>query len=171
VSAANSYEKTKGNRDYKEYYAKNRDRKLASGKKYYEENKEKVTDTQKQYHQSKKGRKVMQKAHAKRRKLMAEHKGIPYKREYVIERDKLGGEFPVCYICGEPIKYEREIQLDHLIGITIGGQDCFTNVACTHMVCNLKKTKACTETTVEQVEDIIARAETYIDEHPELFAE
>jgi len=169
ISAAASYERTKGNRDYKTYYREHKELKQAHGKKHYEKNKEKILEKQKAYHNTKQGKKVMRKSHKKRRELMARNRGVTYKREWVIDRDKLGGEFPICYICGEAIKFEREIQIDHLMGIAIGGKDCFTNVACTHELCNLRKKKDCSETTVEQVELIIERAEKYIDEHPELF--
>lgn len=168
-AAAKSYEKTKGNRNYKEYYEQNKERKREHGRKYYQKNREAILEKQKEYHTSKAGKKVMKKSHAKRRKLLAANKGVNYKREYVIDRDKLGGEFPICYLCGEPIRVEREIQLDHVVPVVLGGKDCFTNVACTHELCNLRKEKDARNLSVTQVETIIQRAEQYIDEHPELF--
>lgn len=168
-SASKSYEKTKGNRDYKAYYEQNKERKQEHSRKYYQKNKDKILEQQKNYHRTSKGKKVMRKSHAKRRKLLANNKGIPYKREYVIDRDKLGGEYPICYLCGKPIIHDRELHLDHIVAIVLGGKDCFTNVSCTHELCNLRKTKDCREISVEQVETIIERSEKYIDEHPELF--
>lgn len=168
-AAAASYERNKSKRDYKKYYAENKERKQEHGRKYYAENKEKVLEKQKEYHTSKKGKKVMRKAHAKRRKLLAENRGIPYKREWVIDRDKLGLELPVCYLCGTPITTEKEIHMDHVVPVVMGGKDCFTNVACTHDACNLTKEKDARNLTTEQVELIIERAESYIDEHPDLF--
>ena len=168
-SASKSYEKTKGSRDYKAYYAEHREQKQEHGRKYYQDNKQNILAKQKAYHGSSKGKKVMRKSHAKRRKLMLNNRGIPYKREYVIDRDKMDGEFPVCYICKQPIKFEREIHLDHVVAVVLGGKDCFTNVACTHEICNLTKTKDCREVSVEHVETIIERSEKYIDAHPELF--
>jgi hypothetical protein len=170
-TASKSYEKTKKNRNYKQYYEQNKERKLAHSKKYYETHKQELASKQKAYHSSTKGKKVMKKAHQKRKDLMRRNVGVPCKREYVIDRDKMGGEFPICYICDKPIKHEREIHVDHVVAVVLGGKDCFTNKACTHEICNLQKTKDCREVTVEQVEMIIERAEKYIDEHPELFEE
>lgn len=169
ISAAASYERTKSKRNYKKYYAENKERKQEHGRKYYKKNKEKVLQKQKQYHNSAQGKKVMQRSHKKRRDLMAKNKGVPYKKEYVIDRDKLGGEYPICYICQQPIKYDRELHLDHLVPVVLGGKDCFTNVGCTHELCNLRRPKDARDLAVEVVEEIIERAESYIDSHPELF--
>lgn len=171
TAAAASYERTKSKRNYKAYYAEHKDIKQQHGKEYYEKHKEEVLAKQRLYHGTKQGQKVMKKSHTKRRKLINKNKGIPYKREYVIERDKMGGKLPICYICGKPIEKENDLQLDHVIGINIGGKDSFDNVACTHKVCNLKKSKDCREVSVGQVETIIARSEDYIDKHPDLFAD
>lgn len=171
IAASKSYNKTKGNRNYKEYYAINKERKQEHGRQYYQENKDKILEKQKQYHSSSAGRKVMRKSHGKRRKLLNNNKGIPYKREWIIDRDKQGNEFPTCYLCGEPIKHARELHLDHVVAIVLGGKDCFTNIACTHQLCNLRKTKDCREISVSSVETIIELSENYIDEHPELFEE
>jgi len=168
-SASKSYNKTKGNRNYKAYYAEHKETKQEHSKNYYQENKDKILAKQKDYHSSSKGRKVMRKSHAKRRYLMANNKGIPYKREYVIERDKQGAEYPICYLCDLAIKFDKELHLDHVVAIALGGKDCFTNIACTHEICNLRKTKDCREISVNHVETVIGRAEKYIDEHPELF--
>lgn len=169
ISAAASYARTKSKRNYKKYYQENKERKQEHSRKYYQNNKEAILSKQKEYHSTKKGKKVMKKAHAKRRKLLAQNKGIPYKRDWVIDRDKLGQEFPVCYLCNLPIEVEKEIHMDHVIPVVMGGMDCFTNVACTHETCNLTKEKDARNLTTEQVETVIERAETYIDEHPELF--
>lgn len=171
IAANKSYEKTKGSRDYKAYYAQNKERKQEHGRKYYQDNKDKILEKQKNYHGTSKGKKVMRKSHTKRRKLLANNKGIPYKREYVYDRDKRGGEYPICYLCNEPIKHARELHLDHVVAIVLGGKDCFTNIACTHELCNLRKTKDCREISVTQVETIIDLSEKYIDEHPALFEE
>ncbi len=168
-SAAASYERNKAKRDYKKYYAENKERKQEHSRAYYAKNKEEILDKQKKYHGSKKGKKVMRKAHAKRRKLLAENKGIPYKREWVIDRDKLNKAIPICYLCEKPIEDETDIHMDHVIPVVMGGKDCFTNVACTHMTCNLTKEKDARNLSTEQVETIISRAEQYMDMHPELF--
>lgn len=169
ASANKSYNKTKGSRNYKEYYANNKEKKQAHGRAYYEKNKQAILDKQKDYHTSKQGKKVMHRAHKKRRELMEQNKGIPYKREWVIDRDKAGGDLPICIVCNETIKSERDLHLDHAIPVVMGGRDCFTNVACTHQLCNLRRPKDARDLSVEVVETLIAVAERYIDEHPELF--
>lgn len=168
AAANKSYEKNKGRRDYKAYYRKNKEMKQAHGRKYYEEHKDEIKEKQKVYRASKAGQKVMKKAHRKRRRLLQKNTGIPYTREYVIDRDKFGGEFPVCYLCGELIT-DGKIHLDHVIPVVMKGKDCFTNVACVHETCNLKKSKDAREITTEQVNGVYNAAEQYIEAHPEFF--
>lgn len=163
-----SYAKYKGTRDYKAYYKKNKEKKQAHSRAYYEAHKDEIKEKQKAYRNSSAGQKVMNKAHRKRRRLLNKNKGIPYTREMVIERDKCGEEFPICYLCEQPIT-DGKIHLDHVIPVVLKGKDCFTNVACTHEACNLKKSKDAHEITTDQVETIQALAESYIDAHPEFF--
>lgn len=170
-AAAASYKRNKHKLNYKKYYRENKERKLAHSKKYYEKNKEEVLAKQKEYHQSAKGKKVMRKAHTKRRKLMRQNKGIPYQRDWVIDRDKLGGKDPICYLCNETITELADIHLDHVVPVVIGGLDCFSNVACTHEKCNLTREKDARNLTPKQIDAIVERAEEYIDDHPELFGE
>lgn len=164
-----SYDKLKGTRDHKEYYAKNREKKLENSRQYYKENRDKVLANQKKYHKTKKGQKVMQRSHAKRRYLLEKNAGIPYTPELCIDRDKMGGEHPICVLCGKPIQHERDIHMEHLLPVVMGGKNCFTNVGCAHSICNLQKSKDAREITVEQVETLIERSEKYMDEHPEAF--
>lgn len=172
-SAAKSYSKTKRKRNYKKYYAAHKSEKQEQARKYYEENKEKITARHKEYLQTKRGKKVMQKAHAKRHKAMEAHKGIPYERLWVIDRDMQDEEYPICYLCGKPILdcSGKGLHLDHVVSINNGGLDCFTNVACVHSECNLRKEKDDRNLDAKSVEDIIKLAEDYIDDHPELFEE
>ena len=166
-----SYDKNKNTRSHKEYYAKNRDKKLATSREYYQDNKEKILDKQRAYHKTSKGRKAMKRSHDKRRYLLAKNVGIAWTPELVIDRDKMGGEFPICILCGKPIKHERDIHMEHLLPVVMGGKNCFTNVACAHQLCNLQKSKDAREIEVEQVEMLIERAENYMDAHPESFKE
>jgi len=168
-AAQQSYDKNKGKRDYKQYYADNQEIKRENGRKYYADHKEAITIKQKSYRGSSKGRKVMHRAHSKRKYMMTKNAGIPWTREMVIDRDKQGNEFPICYLCGEPIVRDSTLHMEHVIPIVLGGKDCFTNVACAHELCNLRKSKDAREITAEQVEGIIVLAEAYIDKHPELF--
>ena len=164
-----SYDKLKGTRDHKEYYAKNREKKLERSRQYYQEHKDDVLKKQKKYHKTKKGQKVMQRSHAKRRYLLEKNAGIPYTPEMCIDRDKMGDVYPICILCNNPIKHDRDIHMEHLIPVVMGGKNCFTNVGCAHSLCNLQKSKDAREITVEQVESLIERSEKYMDEHPELF--
>jgi len=173
ISAKKSYEKTKKKRNYKDYYAKNKDIKREAGKRYYQSNKDAVLAKQREYHASKPGRKVMQKSHGKRRKLLKANVGVPYTREIVIDRDSkfIKMEFPVCYLCGEMIQDISGIglHLDHVIPVVIGGKDCLTNVACTHAVCNLQREKDARELTIAQIEIVVQRSEAYMDANPDKF--
>lgn len=172
-TATKSYKKTKQKRNYKKYYQENKEAKREQARKYYAENKERIDIRHKEYLQTDKGKKVMQKAHTKRRKSMAENAGIPYTREMVIHRD---GEFlneskPLCYICLKAIEDTsgQGLHIDHVVPIVGGGLDCFTNVASTHALCNLEREKDARALTVDQVEYVKGIAERYIDEHPDKF--
>lgn len=174
ATAKKSYAKTKKRRNYKKYYQENKEMKQAHARKYYQENKERLKEKHKAYLRTKKGQEVMRRAHAKRRKAMAQNRGVPYTRDMVIERDSefLQLEHPVCYLCDEPIlERGKALHIDHVIPIVEGGLDCFTNVACTHATCNLTREKDARELTTEQVTTIKSRAQKYIDAFPELFEE
>lgn len=170
-SAKKSYSKTKKNRNYKEYYEEHKEEKRAASRKAYANNKDTMNEKHKKYRQSSAGKKAMKRAHIKRKTLLAMNKGIPYTREMVIDCAKQGGEHPICCLCGEVITEPRNIQIEHLVPVTLGGLDCFTNVGAAHTLCNLRKTKDARELTVEQVESNIKRTELYIEEHPDKFPE
>jgi hypothetical protein len=59
--------------------------------------------------------------------------------------------------------------MEHLIPVILGGEDCFTNVGCSHKLCNLRKTKDAKEITVEQVEQLQQRSIDYMEANPEKF--
>lgn len=173
ATATKSYQKTKKKRNYKKYYAENKEAKQAQARKYYAENKEIMKAKHQAYLATKKGKAVMRKAHAKRYKLMATNAGVPYTRELVIHRD---GEFqnspkPICYLCNKPIEdiSGQGLHIDHVVPIVTGGMDCFTNVASTHSSCNLQREKDARELQVHQVEAVKSLAEAYIDKYPEKF--
>lgn len=166
-----AYKKAAKSIDYKASYARNREKKLERSKQYYREHKEEILKKQREYHGTRKGRKVMQKSHAKRKYLLEKNAGIPWTKELVIDRDKLGGDRPICILCGKPIARDSDIHMEHLIPVVLGGKNCFTNVACAHELCNLRKSKDAREITVEQVDELVMRSEKYIDEHPQLFAD
>lgn len=49
------------------------------------------------------------------------------------------GNYPLCYLCGLPIKKQSEVSSDHIIPKALGGKTTPANIACTHRVCNSKK--------------------------------
>lgn len=172
-TAKTSYTKTKSKRNYKKYYQENKEMKQAQARKYYQENKEAMTAKHKEYVQSKRGKKVMQKAHAKRRESLANNAGVPYTRAMVIRRDSefLQKDHPVCYLCNQDIvdTSGKGLHLDHVVPVLLGGLDCFTNIASSHALCNLAREKDARNLTPEQIEGIKDLASQYIDAHPEEF--
>jgi 5-methylcytosine-specific restriction endonuclease McrA len=170
VNARKSYAKNKHKRTYKKYYERHKEEKREQSRNYYREHKEELAIKHAKYRSTAKGRKVMNKAHAKRAKSLKDNTGIPYTREMVIERDKQGGEYPICYLCGKPIT-TGTIHLDHVIPVVMGGRDCFTNIACVHDVCNLSKSKDAREITEVQLDTLMKLSDAYMDQHKELFPE
>ena len=164
-----SYDANKGSTDHKAYYEANREKKLAHSQVYYSANKEKVLTGQKKYHQTSKGKKAMKGSHAKRKYLMNKNAGIPWTEELIIDRDKEGGDRPICVLCDKPVMFDRDIHMEHLIPIVIGGPNCFTNVGVAHALCNLQKSKDAREIETERVDKLIARAEVYMEEHKDKF--
>lgn len=167
ANAHKSYAKNKHKRNYKKYYQENKEKKQAQSRQYYAQHKDELKVKHAKYRATAKGKKAMTKAHAKRAKLLKANVGIPYTREMILERDCLGGKEPICYLCGATITGTPH--LDHVIPVVMGGKDCFTNIACVHDVCNLRKSKDAREITTEQVNTIITRSEEYMDAHQELF--
>lgn len=174
-TAKTSYDKTKSKRNYKKYYQENKEMKQAQARKYYQENKEAVTAKHKEYLASKKGQKVMAKAHAKRRKALKKNAGIPYTRELVIERDALMSDtgYPTCYLCAKPIEdiSGKELHLDHVVPVVLGGLDCFTNIASSHALCNLTREKDARDLTPVQIKMVKEAAVKFMEEQPEHFDE
>ena len=172
-TAANSYSKTKKRRNYKKYYQENKEIKQAHARKYYQENKEIINAKHRLYLQTKAGKKVMMRAHKKRREALANNKGVPYTREMVIERDGafLGEQHPICYLCNTPIldTSGSSLHIDHVVPVVEGGLDCFTNVASVHAACNLTREKDARELTVEQITHVKELAHAYMDQYPEKF--
>lgn len=49
------------------------------------------------------------------------------------------GNYPVCYLCGKPVKRQEEVSSDHIIPKALGGATVEENLACVHKLCNSKK--------------------------------
>lgn len=169
TSAKKSYDRTKDQKKYKEYYQKHKEQKAAQSRAYYQAHKEELKKKHAQYRNTKAGKNAMQKAHAKRGATMKVSKGIPYTRELIVDRDRQGGTHPICYLCGKEIITPGALHLDHVIPVVLGGPDCFTNVACVHSTCNLTKTKDATEVSEEQVRALQQLSDAYMDTHRDKF--
>jgi len=49
------------------------------------------------------------------------------------------GRFPICYLCGKPIKKQNEVSQDHLIPKALSGKTVEENLCICHKLCNNKK--------------------------------
>lgn len=49
------------------------------------------------------------------------------------------GHFPICYLCGLPIKKQNQVSQDHIIPKALGGDTVQINLVCTHKKCNNDK--------------------------------
>ncbi|MFI3171137.1 MAG: HNH endonuclease signature motif containing protein [Eubacteriales bacterium] len=166
-NARKSYKKNRTKKKHLAYYQEHKEERQEKSRQYYLDHKEERKKKHAAYRSTKAGQKAMKRAHSKRAQLLKENTGIPYTRVDVLTRDCLGGEHPVCYLCGEQI--HGTPHLDHVVPVVMHGKDCFTNIACVHDTCNLRKSKDAREITTEMVLAIEERAMKYIDEHPEKF--
>lgn len=48
-------------------------------------------------------------------------------------------QYPICYLCGQPIKKQNEVSQDHLIPKALGGETIEPNLICSHKLCNNRK--------------------------------
>ena len=167
-NAKKSYSHTKHKKSYKKYYQEHKEQKQAQSRQYYQKHKEELKQKHAAYRATRAGKQAMLKAHHKRADSLKANQGIPYTREMVIERDRDGGTDPICYLCGKPIT-TGTLHLDHVVPVVMGGLDCFTNIACVHDECNLRKSKDAREITEVQVQEIQRKSDAYIDSHPEQF--
>lgn len=49
------------------------------------------------------------------------------------------GIYPVCYLCGKPIKKQSEVSQDHCIARSSGGPTIESNLVVSHSRCNSLK--------------------------------
>ena len=69
-------------------------------------------------------------------KRRARQHGVAYEpinRLRVFERDGW-----ICGLCGGPVARE-DASLDHVIPISLGGPHLYSNVQCSHLICNIRK--------------------------------
>ena len=135
--AYKSFKKRKKKQKAKERYEQNREEHIERSKKNYHENKEERLKQQKEYRE--KNQEVFRNADKRRRERIKESGGPDYTREEVIERDSVEG-VPLCQLCGIPIINE-ELQIDHIVPLSSGGQDTMDNVRVTCKPCNQTRPK------------------------------
>lgn len=130
------------------YYLKNRERELQKSKEWreanreryrllirranhkrYTENPEKVRAATKKWERENpdKHRAYKRLQRAKRRGATS---GTPVDRAYIIQRDS-----SICHICGETVE-PNDINLDHLIPLSKGGEHTVVNLRVSHFRCN-----------------------------------
>ena len=129
----------------KAYREANREERAASDKAYYEANREEILVAAKAYHAEKWANdpeyRERQAAKAtRRRRLLAAAKQEFYLREDIFERDGW-----TCQLCQEPIDPELRhpdsgfASIDHILPLSLGGDDIPANVQAAHLGCNLSK--------------------------------
>jgi 5-methylcytosine-specific restriction endonuclease McrA len=123
----------------RDYYKATREDRL----KYYQE-----------YRATRRGRQVQREGTRRRAARMKEQKGdAPYQRWEVVKKDTIDGVL-LCGICRKPIERVRDMHLDHIIPIAMGGPDVLDNVRCVHKECNLKRPKGDTGENVERAQSL-----------------
>lgn len=66
----------------------------------------------------------------------------PINRLVVFRRDGW-----LCGICGDPVARE-DASLDHVIPMSLGGPHLYSNVQCSHLLCNVRKAASMPEEVV-----------------------
>ena len=135
---ANRDERAAGQKAWREA---NRERLLASKNAYYEANREEIAARRaEKWANDPEYRARFHAAEIRRKRLLANAKSEPYLRESIFERD--GWK---CGLCDEPIDPElkwpdtRSPSIDHVIPLSLGGDDTPANVQAAHLTCNVSK--------------------------------
>lgn len=131
------------NREHREAYREaNRERDKATARAWHAANKEYREATIRAWREANPERwRAIQRANrTKRYRLLADAVQEPYTRAEVFERDGW-----VCQLCGEPV--DRELRapdpgsasIDHIVPLSLGGDDTPANVQLAHFSCNSGK--------------------------------
>ncbi|MFA7017831.1 MAG: HNH endonuclease signature motif containing protein [Sphaerochaetaceae bacterium] len=151
ASARESYARRKDKIKKKPQTPEEREKRLEYHREHYRQNRERKLSYDKEYQATARGKKVMQKAHAKRRQALKEmREERDYTRNEIIARDSIDGVL-TCKICGKPIEKLADLHIDHIKPIVEGGRDVADNVRCTHSWCNLTRPKDARD--LEQTEE------------------
>lgn len=126
-------------------YDSRRDQEVAGSKSRYETNRDARLAYAKRYHAERltsdpKYRARRKAAELRRRRLLALAVQEPYLRDEIFERDGW-----ICQLCNEPISPEvrfpgpASATIDHIVPISLGGDDTPANVQAAHYRCNASK--------------------------------
>ena len=129
----------------KAYREANREKVAARKKAYREANRDEIAARRKAYHAERwandpEYRAQYAAAATRRKRLLASAVQEPYTRESIFERDNW-----TCQLCQEPIDPELRFpdsgfaSIDHIIPISLGGDDTPANVQAAHFGCNSAK--------------------------------
>ena len=137
----------------KAYYEANRERDLANKRAHYKANRDEVLSRNRAYYGTKRSEILSQKRgyyemnkddflarNTRRKRLIAGAKQEPYLREDIFEQDNW-----TCQLCQEPINPELKwpesgsASIDHIIPLSLGGDDTPANVQAAHLSCNQGK--------------------------------
>ena len=138
---------------YDKYYALNKNAILETHKEYYNKNIESALANKRRYH--KENPEVAQRASNRRRATLNNVISEDYTQQQVLE---IYGDD--CHICNEPIDlnaqrgvgmvgWAKALHIDHLIPISLGGNDTLENVRPAHGFCNISKGNKIITTTKE----------------------
>ena len=129
----------------KAYREANREKIAARKKAYYEANREKLNAANKSRHSERYSndpeyRAKVNASNLLRKRLQPGAKQEPYIREEIFARDNW-----ICGLCQEPIDPELKwpesgfASIDHIVPISLGGDDTPANVQAAHLRCNISK--------------------------------
>lgn len=139
--ANREYANERSRRDYLD----NRDRYMRSARERYSANRDEILAKRKEYRAEKwstdlEFRSMYYAGNLKRKRLLEGAKQEPYVREDVFARDEW-----LCHLCGERIDPECKfpdsgsVSIDHVIPLSLGGDDTLENVKAAHLGCNVGK--------------------------------
>ena len=129
----------------KAYREANSEMVSAAQKAYYEANRERIrasvnASRTERYATDPEYRAKRDAANTRRQRLLEGAKSEPYLREDIFERDDW-----TCQLCQEPIDPELKwpdsgfASIDHIVPLSLGGDDTPANVQAAHLSCNISK--------------------------------
>lgn len=141
---------------HRSWYKENREKRVSQMKVYREENREELLTKQKVYGKENRDkararhrkrwenepeyRAAIYAAKTRRKRLLASAKQEPYTREAIFQRDDW-----ICWLCEESIDPDLKFPdpqcatVDHVIPLSLGGDDTPSNVRSAHLSCNCSK--------------------------------